>query len=81
MRSEFPFAVISPSLGARTETFIKRHVIKLLPDKTAVICGREITKESEEWCFNGPILDRSRISPLSCYMQVARELKKIIGYV
>ncbi len=33
----YPLAVISPSIGKRSETFIHRHMMELLPGKTAVV--------------------------------------------
>ena len=38
--NRYPLAVISPLLGARSETFILRHMKQLLPGQTAVIAGR-----------------------------------------
>lgn len=32
----YPFAVIGPSIGVRSETFIHRHMFDLLPDRTAL---------------------------------------------
>ena len=36
----YPLAVISPLLGARSETFIHRHMMQLLPGKTVVAVQR-----------------------------------------
>lgn len=38
-----PLAVITPSLGVRSETFIHRHITRLLPDRTAVIARNRIS--------------------------------------
>ncbi len=37
----YPFAVISPSLGNRSETFIFRHMAELLPGQTMVVVRRK----------------------------------------
>lgn len=39
--TNFPFAVLSPELGTRSETFIHRHMAELLPGQTAVVVRRK----------------------------------------
>ena len=45
----YPFAVISPRLGTRSETFIYRHMTELLPGRTAVVSR---IKEPQSSDFN-----------------------------
>jgi glycosyltransferase involved in cell wall biosynthesis len=51
----YPFAVISPRLGTRSETFIHRHMTELLPGKTAVV-ARTQEFESADFNFQFPYL-------------------------
>ncbi len=44
----YPFAVISPNLGKISETFIQRHISKLLPGLTAVIIREKEPYLSEQ---------------------------------
>lgn len=37
----YPFAIISPALGTRSETFIYRHMTELLPGQTTVVVRRK----------------------------------------
>ncbi len=37
----YPFAIISPTLGTRSETFIYRHMAELLPGQTMVLVRRK----------------------------------------
>ena len=49
-------AVISPVLGARSETFIRRHLTDLLPGRTACIYQHLAEDTVGEWVFHGPRL-------------------------
>lgn len=53
-----PLAVIAPTIGARSETFIKQHMCDLVPSGTAVIGGPPGPGE-RDWQVSGPTLDLS----------------------
>jgi len=74
------FAVFSPTIGSRSETFIKRHVTELLPEKTVTVCTRELTDELKEWDGLGVVLDISKIPPMSWNVRVERGFKRCLGY-
>jgi glycosyltransferase involved in cell wall biosynthesis len=61
--TNYPLVVVSPLLGARSETFIRRHVTALLPGQTTCIYGRRVEETADEWAFNGPGLDLSTVIP------------------
>lgn len=47
--------IYSPLLGARSESFIRRHIQDLLPNKTAVITNHIYgPEEAGSWPFDGP---------------------------
>jgi len=52
----YPLAVLSPLLGARSETFIRQHLTRLLPGRTACIYQDTLDETVTEWDFNGPKL-------------------------
>lgn len=56
----FRLAVMSPSLGKVSETFIGRHTQALLPGQTAII-GDPATAASE-WRKRGPLLDTAALN-------------------
>lgn len=47
-------AVFTPLLGARTETFIRRHVRDLLPGRTLVLANRGAAER--DWSVDGPCI-------------------------
>ena len=49
-------AVISPVFGARSETFIRRHLNDILPGRTACIYQYLAEGTVDEWSFHGPRL-------------------------
>ena len=48
------FAIFSPSIGVRSETFIKRHVEQLCPGKTVVITHKLVPPEEGGWSVSCP---------------------------
>jgi glycosyltransferase involved in cell wall biosynthesis len=58
-----PLAIFVPYVGARSETFIRRHVEDLLPGRTAVV-GRLLPQSDGDWTVDGPFLDRNSIRPM-----------------
>jgi colanic acid/amylovoran biosynthesis glycosyltransferase len=60
--SHYPLAVLIAEIGARTETFIRRHVQDLLPGGTVTV-GRALPKGRDvDWAAAEPFLDLDRIS-------------------
>lgn len=61
--NEYPLAILASRLGARSETFIRRHAQDLLPGKT-VLVAHEATPGSESaWEATGPSLIIEGIQP------------------
>lgn len=59
-----PLAVFVPEFGARSETFIRRHVQDLLPGRTLVIGGPLVDSRQRDWDATGPLLDLGRVAEL-----------------
>jgi colanic acid/amylovoran biosynthesis glycosyltransferase len=58
----YPLAIFVPELGARSETFIRRHVQDLLPGETVVVAGAIVDQSQHDWDATGPLIDLARIS-------------------
>lgn len=59
--SAYPLAVFVAEIGARSETFIRRHVQTLLPGRTVAV-GRALPPGPEvDWTATAPFLDLDRI--------------------
>jgi colanic acid/amylovoran biosynthesis glycosyltransferase len=54
--SRYPFAVFAPHLGARSETFIRRHVQDLLPGRTVAVVGTASGTYAGHWAVDCPVL-------------------------
>jgi glycosyltransferase involved in cell wall biosynthesis len=52
----YPLAVVAPQLGARSETFIRRHVLDLLPGRTVAVAGTITGSYVGHWKVDGPVL-------------------------
>jgi colanic acid/amylovoran biosynthesis glycosyltransferase len=60
--SRYPLAVFVAEIGARTETFIRRHVQELLPGGTVTV-GRSLPEGRDvDWAAGEPFLDLDRIA-------------------
>ena len=61
-----PLAVFAPFVGARSETFIRRHACDLLPGQTVVVTGEANGHYSGHWTVDGPLfaLDKVPSPPL-----------------
>ncbi|MGQ0732804.1 MAG: glycosyltransferase [Acidobacteriota bacterium] len=57
-----PLAVFVPGLGARSETFIRRHATELLPGRTVVLAGRLADGAAKHWDATGPLIDLDGVS-------------------
>lgn len=57
-----PLAVFVPELGARSETFIRRHVQDLCPGRTLAIGGPPGEGTSRDWDANGAVVDLGAVS-------------------
>src|SRR4051812_8508205 len=62
-------AVITPYLGARTETFIRRHVQDLLPGRTVVLARPDAYAYGADWQPSGAVLQVNSPRP-SAYAEV-----------
>jgi colanic acid/amylovoran biosynthesis glycosyltransferase len=58
---DYPLAIFAPEIGARSETFVRRHCQELLPGSTAVVGYVLRGAEHRDWVVKGPVLD---LSPL-----------------
>ena len=56
-------AVFAPLLGARSETFIRRHVQDLLPGETVVVAGETSSEYGNHWSADGPLLALNQLPP------------------
>lgn len=56
-------AVLAPTVGAPSETFVRRHMCDLLPGHTAVVTGQALPPERRAWGVDGPLLDLSQVYP------------------
>jgi len=67
-------AVIAPQIGARSETFIRRHVQDLLPGETAVVAATASPPYAGHWSVDGPtlILDQARQSSVRRIISAVR---------
>ena len=61
---ERPFAVFSPVLGARSETFIHRHVRDLLPGRTVALAYSTRAASDSDWTWEGPCLGLDSLRPV-----------------
>ena len=57
-----PLAVFVPEFGARSETFIRRHVQDLLPRGTLAIAGSRGPQTVHDWDATGPLVDLGGVS-------------------
>lgn len=57
-----PLAVFAPAIGARSETFIRRHVTDLLPGRTLAIGGWLADRSARDWDATGPLVDLGGVS-------------------
>jgi glycosyltransferase involved in cell wall biosynthesis len=68
-----PLAVFVPELGARSETFIRRHVQSLLPGRTLVIGGRLSDRSARDWDTQGPLVDLGGVTDPKTVQRWLRE--------
>lgn len=52
----FPLAIIAPQIGARSETFIRRHMEDIVPEKTVVIAETAARPYAGYWDVKCPKL-------------------------
>ena len=55
-RRQYRLAVFVPEMGARSETFIRRHVLDLLPQETLAIGSSLRDHAGHDWDAAGPLL-------------------------
>lgn len=65
MSGQYPLAVLSRRLGTRSETFIRRHMADLLPERTALVVLRDTDPKERQWSVEAPTLavDQIRLKP------------------
>jgi len=52
----FPLAIIAPSIGARSETFIGRHIQDILPGGTVAVAESILPDNCRGWSVSCPVL-------------------------
>ena len=68
-------AVFSPTIGARSETLIKRHITDLFLGRTVVVCAYAADTVNE-WEINDPALFIRNAPPLPRYIRIVRSIKR-----
>lgn len=58
-----PLAIFAPQCGARSETFIRRHVNELLPGRTVFVAQTAVPENQSGWQPSGPTLVLSTAVP------------------
>ena len=58
-------AVFVPLLGVRSETFIRRHVQELVPDRTVVVTKDATGHDTGHWTTDSPVLALNALPALS----------------
>ncbi|MBD1805028.1 glycosyltransferase family 4 protein [Microcoleus sp. FACHB-SPT15] len=53
-----PLAIVAPRIGARSETFIQRHMQDLLPGNTVIVAAVN-SSDADDWNVDCPILVRN----------------------
>lgn len=51
-----PLAIVAPRVGAPSETFIRRHMVDLLPGRTALVVNSVMPANGVNWTVQGPVL-------------------------
>jgi glycosyltransferase involved in cell wall biosynthesis len=75
-----PLAIISPDIGMRSESFIRRHMCDLVPGGTAVVARASHTNGVPvDWTVPGPVLDLSTIVGGRLRWQAAHGLARQFG--
>lgn len=72
--SSYPLAIFAPQIGARSETFIRRHMEQLLPGQTVVVANTDQKPYAGHWGIDNPnlILDGSHIKETERFARVIR---------
>ncbi len=74
-----PLAVYGPFIGAPSESFIRRHMVELLPGRTAVIAERVFPPPAWELERGPGVLVRSEIPPARFYTRFGRLVLHRLG--
>jgi len=72
-------AVFAPFVGARSETFVRRHVCDLLPGRSVVVTDDATGYYSGHWTATGPLLALNRLPPLPKTERVFRALARRVA--
>jgi glycosyltransferase involved in cell wall biosynthesis len=74
----YPLAIFAPSIGARSETFIKRHMRDLLPGGTVVVAITNEEASRATWNVDSPVLTLDRFRYTGPRRQLAQYLVKTL---
>jgi len=76
-----PLAVVAPFLGARSETFIRRHMRDLLPGATAVAARVALPDSMPvDWTVGEPLLDLTPLVAARLRGQVVQATAQALGF-
>lgn len=76
-----PLAVYAPYLGARSETFIARHMRDLLPGRTAIIVDDDALSGQAKPAGTGPLLELNRLPIPSSGQRLFNAFQRRLGIV
>ncbi len=79
MTNSHPLAVFSPLLGNHSETFIRRHLVDLLPGKTAVVSRNVVGGAVRDWGFEGPVFDINSVPQMTLRTRWVRRVARVRG--
>lgn len=65
----YPLAVFAPRIGARSETFVARHLHDLLPGKTVALAETTQWSDGGHWQAPKPCLVLDQLGPLTHWLQ------------
>ncbi len=73
-----PLAVLAPSVGVPSETFIRRHMQDLAPGRTAVVTGTVVPAAQATWGVRPPLLALDSV-PAGLAVRASRALGRKFG--
>ena len=77
---KYPLGIIAPNIGVRSETFIRRHMLDLLPGGTAVVARATFPQPvTVDWKPSGPVLDMSKVRSSQLRWQLIRATAQKLG--
>ena len=76
----YPLAIFAPQIGARSETFIRRHMEDLLPGRTVAVAESDRPPYAGHWNISGPTLVLERGARLQLPQRAVRFALKRLGW-